>query len=67
MAGSGLSLTYLDNSNAVTTDVRNVKSIRLTVIGLSNQAIAKTGGSSQTSIVQDTLTSQVSLRNAFRP
>jgi hypothetical protein len=67
VAGSGLSLTYLDNSNAVTTDVRNVKSIQLTVIGLSNQAIAKHGGSSQTSIVQDTLTSQVTLRNAFRP
>lgn len=67
VSGSGLTLTYLDNSNAVTTNVNNVKSIRLTVIGLSNQAIAKHGGSSQTSIVQDTLTSQVSLRNAVRP
>jgi prepilin-type N-terminal cleavage/methylation domain-containing protein len=67
VAGSGLSLAYLDNSNVATTNVNNVKSIRLTVIGLSNQAIASHGGSSQTSIVQDTLTSQVSLRNAFRP
>lgn len=67
VGGSGLSLAYLDNSNVATTNVNNVKSIQLTVIGLSNQAIAKTGGSSQTSIVQDTLTSQVSLRNAVRP
>ena len=66
-AVDGLKLTYLDNANAVTANVNNVKSIQLTVVGLSNQAIAKHGGSSQTSIVQDTLTSQVTLRNAFRP
>jgi prepilin-type N-terminal cleavage/methylation domain-containing protein len=66
-AADGLKLTYLDNSNAVTTNVNNVKNIQLTVVGLTNQAIAKHGGSSQTSVVYDTLVTQVSLRNAFRP
>ena len=66
-AVDGLKLTYLDNANAVTANVNNVKSIQLTVVGLSNQAIAKHGGSSQTSVVYDTLVTQVSLRNAVRP
>jgi prepilin-type N-terminal cleavage/methylation domain-containing protein len=66
-AADGLKLTYLDNGNAITTNVNNVKSIQLTVVGLSNQAIAKHGGSSQTSVVYDTLVTQVALRNAFRP
>ena len=66
-AADGLKLAYLDNGNAVTTNVNNVKSIQLTVVGLSNQAIAKHGGSSQTSVVYDTLVTQVALRNAFRP
>lgn len=66
-AADGLKLTYLDNANAVTANVNNVKSIQLTVVGLSNQAIAQHGGSSQTSVVYDTLVTQVSLRNAVRP
>ena len=66
-AADGLKLTYLDNANVATANVNNVKSIQLTVVGLSNQAIAKHGGSSQTSVVYDTLVTQVSLRNAFRP
>ncbi|MEP6688074.1 MAG: prepilin-type N-terminal cleavage/methylation domain-containing protein [Gemmatimonadales bacterium] len=66
-AADGLKLEYLDNSNVATTNVNNVKSIKLTVVGLTNQAIAKTGGSSQTSVVYDTLVTQVALRNSFRP
>jgi hypothetical protein len=64
---TGIALTYLDINNAVTAVKENVKSIRLTVTGIGNQATASYGGSSQTSIVRDTLYSQVLLRNAFRP
>ena len=67
VSDSGISLTYLDNGNAVTAVKENVKSIRLKVLGTSTQAIAKHGGSSQTSVVLDTLITQVLLRNAFRP
>jgi len=63
----GLFLEYLDNSNNAAAAAGDVKSIKLTVVGLSNQAISKYGGSSQTSVVRDTLVTRVSLRNAFRP
>lgn len=64
---TGIALTYLDINNAVTAVPANVKSIRLTITGIGNQATASYGGSSQTSVVRDTLTTQVSLRNAVRP
>jgi len=64
---SGLLLEYLDNANNPAAAAGDVKSIKLTVVGLTNQAIAKHGGSSQTSVVRDTLVTRVSLRNAFRP
>jgi prepilin-type N-terminal cleavage/methylation domain-containing protein len=69
VGGTGLALSYVDNSNVVTTTAvpGNVKAIRLTVVGLSNQPVSGYGGSSQTSVVRDTVTTQVSLRNAFRP
>jgi prepilin-type N-terminal cleavage/methylation domain-containing protein len=69
VGGTGLALSYVDNSNVVTTTAvpGNVKAVRLTVVGLSSQAISGYGGSSQTSVVRDTVTTQVTLRNAFRP
>jgi prepilin-type N-terminal cleavage/methylation domain-containing protein len=69
VGGTGLALSYVDNSNVVTTTAvpGNVKAIRLTVVGLSNQSVSGYGGSSQASVVRDTVTTQVSLRNAFRP
>jgi prepilin-type N-terminal cleavage/methylation domain-containing protein len=69
VGGSGLALSYVDNSNVVTTTAvpGDVKAIRLTVVGLSSQAVSGYGGSSQTSVVRDTVTTQVTLRNAFRP
>jgi prepilin-type N-terminal cleavage/methylation domain-containing protein len=69
VGGTGLALSYVDNSNVVTTTAvpGDVKAIRLTVVGLSNQAVSGYGGSSQTRVVRDTVTTQVSLRNAFRP
>jgi hypothetical protein len=64
---TGIALTYLDINNVATAVPANVKSIVLTVTGIANQATASYGGSSQTSVVRDTLTTQVSLRNAVRP
>ena len=61
--GDGLAFEYLDLNGVATADVRSVKSIRLTVRGTSTQP--RYGGSSQTGTVVDSLTTQVSLRNAF--
>ncbi len=60
---TGIRFTYLDLAGAVTAVKENVKSIRMTVTGTSTQP--QYGGSSQTSTVLDSLTTQVSLRNAF--
>jgi prepilin-type N-terminal cleavage/methylation domain-containing protein len=65
--GDGLSFTYYSAPGTVTAVPGDIKSVRVSVRGLTNQAIAGHGGSSQTSIVQDSLTTEVSLRNAFRP
>ena len=65
--GDGLSFTYYSAPGTVATVPGDIKSVRVSVRGLTNQAIAGHGGSSQTSIVQDSLTTEVSLRNAFRP
>jgi prepilin-type N-terminal cleavage/methylation domain-containing protein len=71
LAGSpdGLALSYVDNGNvaSATAVPGNVKAVRLTVVGLSSQAVSGYGGSSQKSVVRDTVTTQVTLRNAFRP
>ena len=69
VAGTGLAFSYVDNANAVTTVAvpANVKAVRLTVVGQSNQPVAGYGGSSGTSVVLDTVSTQVTLRNAFRP
>jgi hypothetical protein len=69
VGGNGLALSYVDNNNVAspTAVPGDVKAIRLTVVGLSNQPVSGYGGSSQTSVVRDTVTTQVTLRNAFRP
>jgi prepilin-type N-terminal cleavage/methylation domain-containing protein len=64
----GLAFEYLDAAGAVTADRKSVKSIRVTVRGITDQAInGGSGSSGAMSSVQDTLVSQVVLRNAFRP
>jgi prepilin-type N-terminal cleavage/methylation domain-containing protein len=64
----GLGFEYLDAAGAVTADRKSVKSIRVTVRGITEQAInGGSGSSGAMSSVQDTLVSQVVLRNAFRP
>jgi prepilin-type N-terminal cleavage/methylation domain-containing protein len=64
----GLAFQYLDGAGAGTTNLKAIKSIKVTLRGITEQSITKGSGSSGAlSNVQDTLYSQVVLRNAFRP
>jgi prepilin-type N-terminal cleavage/methylation domain-containing protein len=64
----GLAFQYLDAAGATTTNLKAVKSIKVTIRGITDQAINGGNGSSGAmSSVQDTLITQVVLRNAFRP
>lgn len=65
---NGLAFEYLDAAGAATATLNAIKSIRVTVRGITEQGINRGSGSSGAmSNVQDTLVSQVVLRNAFRP
>jgi prepilin-type N-terminal cleavage/methylation domain-containing protein len=65
---NGLAFEYLDAAGAATTTLNAIKSIRVTVRGITEQGInGGSGSSGAMSNVQDTLVSQVVLRNAFRP
>lgn len=65
--GEGLAFEYLNAAGTVTTDLTAIKSIRVTLRGITDQSINKGSGSSGAlSKVQDTLVTQVVLRNAFR-
>lgn len=63
---AGLNFKYLDAAGAVTAVTANVKSVVLTVRGVSQHAMSRSGGS-YASVGTDSLVTQVSLRNAFRP
>lgn len=64
----GLAFQYLDAAGATTTDLQAIKSIKVTIRGITDQAInGGSGSSGAMSSVQDTLITQVVLRNAFRP
>jgi hypothetical protein len=64
----GLAFQYLDAAGATTTDLKAIKSIKVTIRGITDQAInGGSGSSGALSSVQDTLITQVVLRNAFRP
>jgi prepilin-type N-terminal cleavage/methylation domain-containing protein len=64
----GLAFQYLDAAGATTTNLKAIKSIRVTIRGITDQAInGGSGSSGAMSSVQDTLVTQVVLRNAFRP
>jgi prepilin-type N-terminal cleavage/methylation domain-containing protein len=62
----GFYLQYYDNNNALTMVKENVRSIRLTVRGETSDRVATRGGSSVIGYVQDSVVSQVTLRNALR-
>jgi hypothetical protein len=64
---TGLAFEYLDKNGAATAVNGSIKSIRLTIRGITNQAIVMGGSSGSVQQVQDRLVSEVLLRNAFRP
>jgi prepilin-type N-terminal cleavage/methylation domain-containing protein len=65
--GGGLAFGYFNAAGGTATTLDAIKSIRVTVRGITDQSINKGSGSSGAlSKVQDTLVTQVVLRNAFR-
>jgi prepilin-type N-terminal cleavage/methylation domain-containing protein len=64
--GNGFLLEYLNGAAAVTTDVKAIKSIRVTLRGISDGAV-NAGIEGSPTHVQEELVSQVTLRNALRP
>ncbi len=64
---NGLRFKYLDANGNVTAVNSDVKSITMTVRGETSQKISTGGGNGNLQYLQDSLVSQVSLRNAFRP
>jgi prepilin-type N-terminal cleavage/methylation domain-containing protein len=64
--GDGFLLTYLNSAGAVTADRTAIKSIQVTLRGISEGAV-NTGIEGSQSRVQEELVSQIALRNSFRP
>jgi hypothetical protein len=64
--GNGFQLEYLDAGGAITADRTAIKSIRITIRGISDGAV-NAGVEGSLTHVQDSLVTQVTLRNAFRP
>jgi prepilin-type N-terminal cleavage/methylation domain-containing protein len=64
--GNGFLLEYLTAAAAVTTDPKAIKSIRVTLRGISDGTI-NAGIAGTPTHVQEELVSQVALRNALRP
>jgi prepilin-type N-terminal cleavage/methylation domain-containing protein len=64
--GNGFQLEYLDATAAATADLTAIKSIRVTIRGISDGAV-NAGVEGSLTHVQDSLVTQVALRNAFRP
>ena len=68
LTANGLAFEYLDAGGVATTDPTAIKMIRVTIRGVTDQNINLGDGSSGTlASVQDSLVTQVVLRNAFRP
>jgi prepilin-type N-terminal cleavage/methylation domain-containing protein len=63
--GNGFRLEYLDGRGRATNDLTAVKSVRVTLRGIS-EAVVRAGGG-EPKHVEEELTTQVSLRNASRP
>jgi prepilin-type N-terminal cleavage/methylation domain-containing protein len=64
--GNGFQLQYLDAAGAETADRTLIKSIRITVRGRSDGAVNE-GVQGRLTQAEDSLVTQVALRNAFRP
>jgi prepilin-type N-terminal cleavage/methylation domain-containing protein len=65
--GNGFALVYLDQNNNVTGDRTRVKSVRVTINGITDEAINAGGGSGALTHPEQHLITQVTLRNGFRP
>ena len=64
--GNGFQLEYLGANGAATADRTAIKSIRITIRGISDGAV-NAGVEGSLTHVQDSLVTQVTLRNGFRP
>lgn len=65
LTSDGVSFSFLDGAGAATTDRGLVKSIQITLKGLTDQAIV-VGSNTKTAYVRDSLVTQVVLRNSLR-
>jgi prepilin-type N-terminal cleavage/methylation domain-containing protein len=63
--GNGFGLEYLDGAGAATANLDAIKSIRVTVRGLTDELVR--GSGTQVGHPQEVLVSQVLLRNSIRP
>ena len=66
-ATDGLNLSYLNATGGTAALKSDIKSVVLTVRGVSSGQVSASGGGTYKTYVQDSLVSQVALRNAFRP
>ena len=66
IAPGGFALSYFTGDGTVTTVPANVRVIGITVIGLTERAVAQGGNTGANAILQDTLVTRVLLRNAPR-
>lgn len=66
LTAGGFALEYLDSTGVATADPTAIKSVRLTVRGLTDDAV-RAGGSAQMGHPEEELVTQVLLRNSFRP
>jgi prepilin-type N-terminal cleavage/methylation domain-containing protein len=65
--GNGLVLEYHDQNDNITADRTRIKSVKVTIRGISDEAINEGGGSGRMRRVEQQLVTQVMLRNGFRP
>jgi hypothetical protein len=66
LSSSGFRLDYYDSTGTTVTSVpKNVRSVQVTLIGQSDQAINGAGGGTQ-SVKNDSVVTRVTLRNALR-
>jgi prepilin-type N-terminal cleavage/methylation domain-containing protein len=63
---TGFTLKYYDQTGAVTANRKSVRSIQLTIKGITDAPVSTGGGSSAVAVVEDSVVSQVTLRNALR-
>jgi prepilin-type N-terminal cleavage/methylation domain-containing protein len=66
LTAEGFRLVYLDNNGVETADEKAIKSVRVTVRGLTEDAV-RHGGFGAMGHPEDSLVTQVMLRNSIRP